>query len=74
VSKITTLASGQITPSDALAVELVETDETPSAVIIRWPLKASVCQVATQPTVTDPAKLRRVLSLSCASWARRKLS
>jgi hypothetical protein len=42
MSKITTLASSQITPSDTLAVELVEADETPAVVIIRWPVKPSV--------------------------------
>jgi hypothetical protein len=42
MSKVTELASSQITPSDTLAVELVEADETPAAVIIRWPVKPSV--------------------------------
>jgi hypothetical protein len=43
MSKITELASSQITPSDTLAIELVEADETPTVVIIRWPVKATVC-------------------------------
>jgi hypothetical protein len=43
MSKVTELASSQITPSDTLAVELVEADETPAVVIVRWPLKATVC-------------------------------
>jgi hypothetical protein len=43
MSKITTLGEAQITPSDTLAVELVEADETPAVVIVRWPLKATVC-------------------------------
>jgi hypothetical protein len=42
MSKVTELASSQITPSDTLAVELVEADETPAVVIIRWPVKPSV--------------------------------
>jgi hypothetical protein len=42
MSKATELASSQITPSDTLAVELVEADETPAVVIIRWPVKPSV--------------------------------
>ena len=42
MSKITELASGQITNAEILTVELVEADETPAVVIIRWPLKATV--------------------------------
>ena len=42
MSKITTLASSQINAVDTLAIELVEADETPSVVIIRWPVKPSV--------------------------------
>ncbi len=42
MSKVTELASSQITPSDTVAIELIEADETSSVVIIRWPLKATV--------------------------------
>jgi hypothetical protein len=42
MSKVTILAEGQITAVDAITVDLVEADETPAVVIIRWPLKASV--------------------------------
>jgi hypothetical protein len=42
MSKITTLASGQITAVDTLIIELVEADETPAVVIVRWPVKATV--------------------------------
>lgn len=42
MSTITTLASGQLTATDELVVELVETDETPAVVIVRWPLKPTV--------------------------------
>jgi hypothetical protein len=42
MSKITELASAAITAVDSLTVELVETDETPAVVIIRWPDKATV--------------------------------
>jgi hypothetical protein len=42
MSKITELASGQITAVDGITVELVETDEHPTVVIVRWPDKASV--------------------------------
>jgi hypothetical protein len=43
MSTITTLASGQITPTDSISVELVEADETPAVVILRWPAKPTVC-------------------------------
>jgi hypothetical protein len=43
MSQITQLATGQITPSHAITVELVEADETPAVVILRWPAKPTVC-------------------------------
>jgi hypothetical protein len=41
-SSITPLASGQITPSEAVTVELVEADETPAVVIVKWPAKPTI--------------------------------
>jgi hypothetical protein len=43
MSKTTTLASSQITAVDSITVELVEADETPAVVIVRWPVKPTVC-------------------------------
>jgi hypothetical protein len=43
MSKITELASSTINGTDSVTVELVEADETPAAVIIKWPVKATVC-------------------------------
>jgi hypothetical protein len=43
MSKITPLASSQITPTTTITVELVEADETPAVVIVRWPAKPTVC-------------------------------
>jgi hypothetical protein len=43
MTQITQLASGQINAADTLAVELVEADETPAVVIVRWPFKPTVC-------------------------------
>ena len=37
MSKTTTLASGQITTTDALRVELQEPDEFPATILIIWP-------------------------------------
>jgi len=42
MSQITLLATGAITAADTVTIELVEADETPAAIIIRWPVKASV--------------------------------
>ena len=42
VSKVTPLASSQINTTGTFTIELIEADETPAVIIIRWPLKASV--------------------------------
>ena len=55
MSKITELAAGQITPADSLTIELVEADETPAVVIIRWPLKATVLHPRRFPPAAEAA-------------------
>lgn len=47
MSKITELASGQITNFHAIAIVLSEPDNMPASVIIHWPAK---------PTVLDPRR------------------
>jgi hypothetical protein len=42
MSKVIELAAGQINPTDAVTVELVEADENPAVVIVRWPRKPTV--------------------------------
>jgi hypothetical protein len=42
MSKTTILANGQITPTDALLVELREPDEFPATILIIWPQAPSV--------------------------------
>ena len=42
MSKITTLAAGQITAVDTITIELVEADETPAVIIVRWPAKPTI--------------------------------
>jgi hypothetical protein len=42
MSKTTILASGQITSTDALLVELREPDEFPASIFIIWPQAPSV--------------------------------
>jgi hypothetical protein len=41
-SPVTTLASASINASAEIVVELVEADETPAVVIVRWPAKPTV--------------------------------
>ena len=42
MSKVTELASGQISSTETIIVELIEANETPAVVIVRWPSKPSV--------------------------------
>ncbi len=42
MSKVTPLASNQITASDTITVELIEADETPTVVVVSWPVKPTV--------------------------------
>ena len=42
MSKVTPLASNQITATDTITVELIEADETPAVVIVSWPVKPTV--------------------------------
>jgi hypothetical protein len=51
MSKITVLAEGQITPSDAIVVVLVEPADMPNSIVIHWPNKA---------TVSDPQRFPEV--------------
>jgi hypothetical protein len=43
MSTITTLASGQITTTDAITIVLVEPEDMPSSIIIHWPSASTVC-------------------------------
>ena len=42
MSTVTELASGMINGHDTITVELIQADETPAVVIVRWPSKATV--------------------------------
>jgi hypothetical protein len=39
MSQVTVLATAQLTATDAIAIELIEADETPAVVIVGWPAK-----------------------------------
>jgi hypothetical protein len=53
MSKITVLAEGQITPSDAIVVVLVEPADMPNSIVIHWPIA---------PTITAPARYNGIAS------------
>ena len=68
MSKTTTLASGQITPSDTLRVELREPDEFPATILIIWPQ---------MPSVVDPRRfgasanaIARVMAMAITKLAQ----
>ena len=42
-SPVTVLASASINTTDAIVVELVEANEMPAVIIVRWPAKPTVC-------------------------------
>lgn len=42
MSKVTELASGQITEAETITIELVEADDT-AAVVVKWPARPTVC-------------------------------
>jgi hypothetical protein len=58
MSQITELASGAITAVDTITIELVETDQHPAVIIVRWPLKASVIHPYRFGTAADVAARR----------------
>ena len=55
MSKVTPLATAQITATDTLTIELVEANETPAVVIVRWPAKPSVLHPHRFPAVAEIA-------------------
>jgi hypothetical protein len=57
MSKITELASGAITAADHIVIELVEADETPAVIIVRWPVKATVMHPRRFPSGDTAARV-----------------
>jgi hypothetical protein len=55
MSQVTELASGAITATDTITVELIEADETPAVVIIRWPDKPTVLHPRRFASAADAA-------------------
>jgi hypothetical protein len=69
------LASNEITATDTITVELIETDTNPSVVIIKWPDKATVLHPRRFPdTAAVIARLFAAAATTLASIkARRRL-
>jgi len=70
MTQITQLASGQINAADTLAVELVEADETPAVVIVRWPVKPTVLHPHRFPSAAETAA--RVFAAAAVRLAQLK--
>jgi hypothetical protein len=67
MSKITELASTQLNGHDSVTIELVEADDTPAAVIIRWPSKPSVVHPRRFPEAA--AQIARVFAQAATELA-----
>jgi hypothetical protein len=55
VSQITDLASVAITAADTVTIELVETDEAPAVIIVRWPARPILLHAHRFPATADTA-------------------
>jgi hypothetical protein len=55
MSKVTPLASGQLTATETITVELIEANETPAVITVRWPSKPSVFHPRRFPNAADSA-------------------
>jgi hypothetical protein len=55
MSTVTVLASGQVTSTQTITVELIEADQTPAVIIVRWPSQASVFHPRRFPGAADGA-------------------
>ena len=64
----TELASGRITSTETIIVELIETDETPAVVIVRWPAKPSVFHPRRFGDVA--ATVARLFAVAAPGWQR----
>jgi hypothetical protein len=51
----TVLSTGRINGADSITIELIEANETPAVVIIRWPSKPSVFHPRLFPAAADTA-------------------
>jgi hypothetical protein len=64
MSKVTDLASNQVNGHDTITVELIEADETPAVVIIRWPSKRPGAD-GDIPTAYRYSRRHALLAVAC---------
>jgi hypothetical protein len=57
MSNVTELSRGQINGRDTITIELIEADETPAVIIIRWPAKATVLHPRRFPAADTTARV-----------------
>jgi hypothetical protein len=70
MSQVTELASGQITAIDTLTIELVQANETPAVVMIRWPAKRPCCiRDCSSPLLTPLPASRCCRRTACSDQA-----
>ena len=67
-NQTTPLASSLINGHDRLTIELVEPPDMPTAVLLRWPEKASITTPATYSNVAAVAT--QVLAAAVVEWGR----
>jgi hypothetical protein len=72
VNKLTPLASGQITPSDALRVELHQPIGSPAFVLLVWPAAPSVTNANPKAIATIAATTVRIMAAAQARLATLK--
>jgi hypothetical protein len=62
------LASASINGSDAIVIELVQADETPAVVLVRWPAKPTIFHPRRFPS--SAGCCRRVLAAAVVKLAQ----
>jgi len=75
MSNVTPLATARLSATDTLVIELVEANERPAVVIVRWPAKASILHPRRFPDAAAVvARMFAVASTELAAIkSRRKL-
>jgi hypothetical protein len=75
MSQITELAAAQLTPSEAITIDLVAPDDMPAGIRITWPLQPTMCDPRQFPeTAATIARLFAQAATTLAQIrARRRL-
>ena len=74
MSKVIPLASGQITKADRITVELYQPADSPTFVLVRWPVKATpIPPVLYAETAARVMKVLAAANVELAASRRRKV-